>query len=334
MNASLPVAALRATYTVGEPLTLRVHGIRWEAEGIHAFELVHPEWIDLPEVEAGAHVDVHLPGGGVRSYSLAGDPADRSRWTLGVLREANSRGGSRAMHESVRVGQTLTVGWPRNAFRMAAGAEHTVLLAGGIGITPLKAMAHALASQSASFELHYCARTRQHAAFVDELRALVPPERLHLHHDNGEPAKGLDIDALLADAPPGTHVYFCGPAGFMDACENAAKHWPEGTVHSEHFKAPTRPQADAAPAGGFQVRLARSGATVPVLPEQTIVRALELAGHRIPTSCLSGLCGACKVEYLEGEVEHQDYILSDEEKTHCLTTCVSRAKSACLVLDL
>lgn len=334
MNAPLPTAALRAAYTAGEPLTLRVRGIRWQAEGIHAFELVHPQGFDLPEVEAGAHVDVHLPGGTLRSYSLAGDPQDRSCWTLGVLREANSRGGSRAMHESVRVGQTLTIGWPRNAFRLAAGATHTILLAGGIGITPLKAMAHVLASQSASFELHYCARTRQHAAFVDELRALVSPQRLHLHHDNGERAKGLDIGALLANAASGTHVYFCGPAGFMDACAEASRHWPEGTVHSEHFKAPVRQEADAAPAGSFDVKLARSGATVQVLPEQTIVRALELAGHRIPTSCLSGLCGACKLEYLEGEVDHQDYILSDEEKTHCLTACVSRAKSACLVVDL
>ncbi|CAB3634472.1 PDR/VanB family oxidoreductase [Achromobacter pestifer] len=334
MNAPLPDGALCAAYTAGESLTLRVRCIRWQAEGIHAFELVHPEGIALPEVEAGAHVDVHLPAGVIRSYSLAGDPEDRSCWTLGVLLEASSRGGSRAMHESVRVGQTLTIGWPRNAFRLAPGAAHTVLLAGGIGITPLKAMAHVLASQSASFELHYCARTRQHAAFVDELRALATPARLHLHHDNGERAKGLDIGALLANAPPGTHVYFCGPAGFMDACADAAKHWPEGTVHSEHFKAPARPQTDAAPAGSFEVQLARSGATVQVLPEQTIVRALELAGHRIPTSCLSGLCGACKLEYLEGEVDHQDFILSDEEKTHCLTACVSRAKGARLVVDL
>lgn len=334
MNAPLPDGALCAAYTAGESLTLRVRCIRWQAEDIHAFELVHPEGIALPEVEAGAHVDVHLPAGVIRSYSLAGDPEDRSCWTLGVLLEASSRGGSRAMHESVRVGQTLTIGWPRNAFKLAPGAAHTVLLAGGIGITPLKAMAHVLASQSASFELHYCARTRQHAAFVDELRALATPARLHLHHDNGERAKGLDIGALLANAPPGTHVYFCGPAGFMDACADAARHWPEGTVHSEHFKAPAWPQTDAAPAGSFEVQLARSGATVQVLPEQTIVRALELAGHRIPTSCLSGLCGACKLEYLEGEVDHQDFILSDEEKTHCLTACVSRAKGARLVVDL
>lgn len=334
MNAPLPSGVLRAEFVTGEPVKLLVRGIRREAEGIHAFELVHPEGAELPIVEAGAHVDVHLPAGVVRSYSLAGDPHDRSRWILGVLRELKGRGGSRAMHDHVRVGDVVTIGWPRNAFSLAGRAAHSVLLAGGIGITPLKAMAHTLAQRGESFELHYCTRTRKHAAFVEELRAVVAPDRLHFHHDEGDYTKGLDITKLLADVRPDTHVYFCGPAGFMNACAEAAKHWPGGTVHSEHFKAPERPKTDGAPAGSFEVRLARTGATVQVLPDQTIVRALEVAGHRVPTSCLSGLCGACKVDYLEGEVDHQDYILSDEERTHCLTTCVSRAKTQCLVLDI
>ncbi len=334
MNAPPSKAVWGAGYEAGLPMALRVRGIRWQAEGIHSFDLAHPEGLDLPAVEAGAHVDVHLPGGIVRSYSLAGDPADRSGWTLGVLREPDSRGGSRAMHEAVRVGETLTIGWPRNAFALAAQARHTVLLAGGIGITPLKAMAHALAGRGASFELHYCTRSAGHAAFVEELRRVVPPGRLHLHHDGGERGRGLDIRALLARPAEGTHVYFCGPAGFMRACAEAAEHWPEGTVHSEHFKAPEPAKTGDAPAGSFEVRLARSGACVQVLADQTIVRALELAGHRVPTSCLSGLCGACKVQYLQGEVDHQDFILTDEEKTHCLASCVSRARSGVLVLDL
>lgn len=334
MNAPLPHGVVLEELVAGEPMKLLVRGIRMQAEGIHAFDLVHPDGHELPLVEAGAHVDVHLPGGVVRSYSLAGDPEDRSCWTLGVLREAKGRGGSQAMHEKVRVGEPLTIGWPRNAFALADGAKHSILLAGGIGITPLKAMAHVLASRGESFELHYCARTVKHAAFLHEIRALVPPERLHLHHDDGDRSKALDIAGLLAKPEPDTHVYFCGPGGFMDACAEAAKHWPQGTVHSEHFKAPERPKSDAAPAGSFEVRLARSGASVQVLPDQTIVRALELAGHRVATSCLSGLCGACKVGYLEGDVDHQDFILSDEEKTHCMTACVSRAKSSILVLDI
>ncbi|WP_372660531.1 2Fe-2S iron-sulfur cluster-binding protein, partial [Hydrogenophaga sp.] len=287
----------------------------------------------LPLVAAGAHVDVHLPGGLVRSYSLAGDPHERSNWTLGVLREVKGSGGSKAMHDSVRVGDMLTVGAPRNAFPMARGAAHTILLAGGIGITPLKAMAHEMAAQGASFELHYCSRSPRHAAFVDALQALVPAGQLHFHFDNGIPGQGLDITALLRRQADGAHLYYCGPLGFMQACADASAHWAPGSVHFEHFKAP-EPPPKSAPDASFEVRLAKSGTTVQVLPDQTIVRAIELAGHRVPTSCLSGLCGSCKVDYLEGEVEHNDYILSDEEKTRCLTLCVSRSRSPTLVIDL
>ena len=331
MNAALPAQAL--TGTDSDTLRLQVVAIRRQAEGIHSFELADPDAALLPSVDAGAHVDVHLPGGLVRSYSLAGDPAERGHWLLGVLREKNGRGGSRAMHEQVRVGDLLTVGQPRNAFGLATGATHSVLLAGGIGITPLKAMAHTLRAQGASFELHYCARSPQTAAFLADLQALVPTGALHLHFDQGDPARGLDMAALLAQPAAGTHVYFCGPAGFMQACAQATAHWPAGTVHSEHFKAP-EPAAKAQPDGAFEVQLARAGVTVQVQPDQTIVRAIELAGLRVPTSCLSGLCGACKVDYLAGDVEHNDYILSDEEKTRCMTLCVSRARSPLLVIDL
>jgi vanillate O-demethylase ferredoxin subunit len=333
MNAPIPLSVLKEP--VVPQLQLQVSGIRLQAEGIHAFDLVHPEGDELPQVQAGAHVDVHLPGGLVRSYSLAGDPGDRSRWTLGVLRESKGRGGSRAMHERVRVGEVITVGAPRNAFALDDGAQHSILLAGGIGITPIKAMAHSLASEGRSFELHYCARSSRHAAFATELREFIPEERLHFHFDGGDPARGLDIGALLAAPADGNHVYFCGPGGFMKACAAAAEHWPKGTVHSEHFKAPELPKPnEASSSGSFEVKLARAGISFTVQPDQSIVRAIELAGHRVPTSCLSGLCGACKVDYLEGEVDHRDFILSDEEKSRSLTVCCSRAKSACLVLDL
>ncbi len=314
-------------------LNLRVQAIRRQAEGIHAFELVRPDGAELPEVQAGAHVDVHLPGARVRSYSLAGDPADRRRWTLGVLREKAGRGGSAALHDQVKVSDVLAVGEPRNAFALTPEAHHSVLLGGGIGITPLKAMAHTLQARGESFELHYCARTPDHAAFLDELQDLVPPGRLHLHFDQGDPARGLDIAGLLRVPAEGTHLYYCGPAGFMQACADASAHWPADTVHCEHFKAPASTAADL-PAGAFEVRLSRQGISVPVAPSQSIVQALEAAGHNVPTSCLSGLCGACKVGYLEGEVEHNDYILGDDEKAHCLTLCVSRARSPVLVLDL
>lgn len=330
MNAALPQDAMVST---AAGLQLQVRAIRYQAEGIHAFDLMPADGRPLPAVEAGAHVDVHLPGGHVRSYSLAGDPRDRSRWTLGVLREANGRGGSRSLHDQVRVGDMLELSGPRNAFKLVPGAAHVMLVAGGIGVTPLKAMAHELVARGSSFEMHYCARSVRNLAFLDELKALVPEGRLHLHLDGGDPARGLNLAALLAQHGSGQHVYYCGPGGFMKACADATVHWPEGTVHCEHFKAP-EPQVGATPAGCFEVKLARSGVSVQVPPDQTIVRAIELAGHRVPTSCLSGLCGSCKVPYLEGEVDHQDYILSDEERRSCLTVCVSRAKSATLVLDL
>lgn len=314
-------------------LRLQVRAIRLLAERTHAFELACPEGTPLPHVTAGAHVDLHLPGGLVRSYSLAGDPRDRSHWLLGVLRETEGRGGSRTLHDGVRVGDVLPVSAPRNAFALVSGATHTMLLAGGIGITPLKAMAHELAAQGASFELHHCARSPRHAAFAAELRATVPAGRLHQHFDGGDPSQGLDIATLLARPAAGTHLYYCGPAGFMQACADASRHWTPGSVHFEHFKPPAS-VAPATPEGGFEVLLARRGIRVQVEPEQTIVRAIELAGLRVPTSCLSGLCGACKTDYLEGDVEHNDYILSDDEHRHCMTLCVSRSRSPLLVLDL
>ena len=318
----------------GHTMTVLVRCMRLEANDIMSYELEDPSGALLPAVQAGAHIDVHLHGGLVRSYSLAGDPADRNRWVLGVLREGKGRGGSKSMHDRIRVGDLLKVGPVRNAFALDPLARHSILIAGGIGITPIKAMAHELSARAASFELHYCAKSEMHAAFLGELTTLVPTDRLHLHLDGGDPSKGLDAKALLASPREGTHVYFCGPAGLMDACSKASAHWPSTAVHAEHFKAPKKANDLTQPEGAFEVHLARTGATIVVEPEQSIVRAIELAGHRIATSCLSGLCGACKVDYLEGEVDHRDYILSDEEKNHCLTACVSRAKGGSLVLDL
>ena len=312
---------------------LRVQAIRWQAQGICSYELVDPQGHAVEPFEAGAHVDLHLPGGIVRSYSLAGDPSDTSHWLLGVLLEPKSRGGSSAMHNKVRVGDLLEVGIARNAFPMASDAKHSILIAGGIGITPLKSMSHALKAAGASFELHYCARSTSHIAFMKELQQVVPQGHLHLHFDGGEPSKGLDISDLLKVVEPNTHVYYCGPAGFMGACASASAHWPKDAVHCEHFKAPDVKPLNL-PDGAFEVHLVKSGETIQVGPDQTIVRAIELTGRRVSTSCLSGLCGACKVDYVAGEVDHRDFILNDEERARCLTVCVSRAKGQSLSWNL
>lgn len=325
-------------------MRLQLRAVRLEAEGICSFELADPSGKELPPFEAGAHIDVYLSNGLVRPYSLAGDPHIRDRYLLGVLREPNSTGGSKALHEQVRVGDMLSLGAVRQAFSLhtppVGEKRHSVLLAAGIGITPIKAMAHTLATRGESFELHYCAKSPKHAAFLSELKKLVPADRLHLHFDGGNASQSLDIARLLdtqaTNCQPNSHVYYCGPAGFMKACAAATQGWPSGTVHYEYFQAPTATGAagHASKQGEFEVHLQRTGITVQVATDQTIIRALELAGQRVPTSCLSGLCGACKVNYFDGEVEHNDYILSDVEKTQCLTLCVSRAKSARLVIDL
>lgn len=323
-----------------ERLSLLVRQIRFEATGINSYELVDPAGLDLPAFTAGAHLDVHLPDGVVRQYSLSNSPADRHRYVIAVLRDENGRGGSKSLHQSLQVQDVVSVSHPRNHFGLVAAARKVILLAGGIGVTPLKAMAHALDDAGVPFAFHYCARNDGCLAFRDVLAGPWQHGTSQFHLDDGIPGQGLDIAALLRDPEQGTHVFYCGPAGFMRACADASAHWPAQTVHCEHFKAPLPSTVPAdgvdAPraAGSFVIRIASTGAMIDVAPQTSIVDALDAAGVRIETSCQSGLCGTCKVRYLEGEVEHQDFILDDAEHAHYLTACVSRAKSAVLVLDL
>lgn len=320
---------------IDTPLELQVRQIRMEAIGIHSFELCAPDHERLPPFTAGAHIDLHLPGGLVRQYSLCNDPADTHRYVLGVLKDANGRGGSLRVHEALKVGDVVRVSHPRNQFELQASQRSALLIAGGIGITPLKSMAHSLLQAGTPFELHCCARSSEVAAFTEELvdfnrRA---PGSVRWHFDNGVVGAGLDLAALLAVQPEGTHLYFCGPPGFMKACEQAAAHWQPGTVHSEHFQAPARTEP-LAPTTGATVRLSQTGREL-VLPEGGNLLDLLIGnGVHVPTSCMSGLCGTCKTGYADGEVEHNDFILGDGEKGHCLTPCVSRITSRSITLHL
>ena len=316
-------------------LELLVRQIRLEARNIHSYELVHPQGRALPGFEPGAHIDVQVADGLLRQYSLSNPPHERHRYVIGVLRDDSGRGGSSTLHQSWRVGQRVRVSEPRNLFALQPGARRSLLLAGGIGLTPLKSMAHRLHAQGADYELHYCARDADSVAFADELRGELDPARLHLHLDGGDPSRGLDIAALLArERGDGTHLYYCGPAGFMKACADASSDWAAGSVHFEHFKAPDKPVADAAPGDGFTLQVASSGRRLQVPPGRGIVEVLREAGIDIATSCEAGLCATCKTGYLQGEVEHQDCILgADEQRTH-FTPCVSRPKGGLLVLDL
>lgn len=314
-------------------LSLLVRQIRFEAIGVNSYELVDPAGADLPAVTAGMHIDLMLGDGIVRQYSLCNDPAERHRYVIAVLLEGQGKGGSRRLHETLHVQDRVSVSLPRNNFALADGAGQHLLIGGGIGITPLKAMAHALAADGAKFELHYCARSPEHASFRDELARLDAGGRVAFHYDGGDPANGLDITALLRGRAVDTHVYYCGPPGFMAACAAAAADWPAGTVHSEHFKAPEPAQA-AQDAGTSTVQISSTGLRLEIPAGRSMVDVLNDAGLEVETSCVSGLCGSCKVRYLSGEVDHQDFILSEDERAEYLTTCVSRAKGPVLVLDL
>lgn len=320
-----------------QTLQLMVRQVRFEGRGINSYEFVDPEGHTLPPFTAGAHLDIHLAGGVIRQYSICNAPRERHRYVIAVLRDERGRGGSKALHEQLRVQDIVRVSLPRNNFRLVGDARRVVLIAGGIGVTPLKAMAHELDDAGIDYEMHYCAKDATCAAFAEEFEPMRESGRLHFHFDNGDPASGLDIPKLLGAPGEGEHVYYCGPVGFMKACADAAGHWPTGTVHFEHFKAPEREQdSDAAndALDSFTVRIASTGQEIEVSKEETIADALLQAGVPMETSCCAGLCGTCKVRYLSGDVEHNDCILSDDEKTEFLTACVSRATSKVLVLDL
>jgi vanillate O-demethylase ferredoxin subunit len=318
-------------------LEVRVKQVRYEGNGINSYEFTSPSGEKLPPFEAGSHIDIHLKNGAIRQYSLCNSPAEHNRYVIAVLKDEAGRGGSRAMHDDVAAGDIVTISRPRNHFALDGNAKRVILIAGGIGVTPLKAMAHELDTHHVEFEMHYCARNREAAAFSDEFSAMERDGRLHYHFDDGDKRKQLDIMKLLAQPAPGTHVYYCGPSGFMKACADAASHWPKGTVHFEHFKAPDQPKrtpASAESADGCDVTIASTGQVVHLSAGQSLADALDAAGVDVPTSCCAGLCATCKVRYLEGEVEHNDFILSDEERRDYLTACVSRPVSSTLVLDL
>jgi ferredoxin-NADP reductase len=218
-------------------MLLHIRSITYLAERINSYELVDREGSELPPFEAGAHISVRLGDGLVRDFSLWNDPAERARYCIAVLREPEGRG-SREWHEVARVGDIVEASTPRNNFPLASEAECHLLIAGGIGITPIMAMIAELRRRRADFRLHYCTRSPGETAFLDDLAVLAAQGRVMFHHDGGDPAKGLDIAATLRDRPPGTHLYYCGPAGMMAAAATASRHWPPGSVHCEYFAGP------------------------------------------------------------------------------------------------
>ncbi|AXF22859.1 oxidoreductase [Burkholderia pyrrocinia] len=316
-------------------LQVRVAGRRDEAADICSFELVHADGLPLPPFSAGSHIDVSVPGGPTRQYSLCNAPDETHRYQIAVLRDPKSRGGSAGMHDRVKVGDALTISVPRNHFALAHDATHSLLLAGGIGVTPMLCMAERLASIDASFDLHYCTRSRARTAFLDRIARARYAGRVQVHFDDEADGQRFDIAARLAAPENGTQLYVCGPKGFMDAVLTIARasRWPEAQLHVEFFAAEAR-QTDRD--GRFEFEIASSGKVIVVEKNESVVRALAKAGIDIETSCEQGVCGTCATRVLAGEPEHFDLCLTPDERAanDQFLPCCSRSKSARLVLDL
>ena len=320
---------------VSGDIEVRVVGRTAEAEDICSFALQAVDGRALPAFSAGSHIDVHVPGGLVRQYSLCNDPSETHRYLIAVLRDAASRGGSVAMHDRVQVGDRLTISAPKNHFALAHGAARHLLLAGGIGVTPVLCLAERLAVTGADFAMHYCTRSRARTAFFDRIARSAYAGRVQFHFDDGDAAQQLDLEALLRTPQPGTHLYVCGPKGFMDAVLGRARErgWAQAQLHVEFFAADVAPHDGD---GAFQVRLASSGRVVTVPGDRSVVQALADAGVVVPTSCEQGVCGTCLTRVLDGVPDHRDLYLTPEEQAagDQFTPCCSRAKTPLLVLDL
>ncbi len=320
------MSALAAQFEV------QVTGMRLEAEGVISLELEAVGRAPLPEWSPGAHIDLLLPSGLVRQYSLCGDPLDRQRLRIAVLREANGRGGSREVHDGLRVGQTMMIRGPRNAFPMEPRAGY-LFVAGGIGITPILAMAREAQRAGAEWQLLYGGRSRRSMAFIEELQALggervsiLPADEVGL----------LDLEDVAARAATGLHTYSCGPAPLLDALtERFAAEGLSERLHLERF-APAAPAPAASGEAGLRVILARSGTAVEVPNDCSIMAALRAAGHQVASSCEQGICGMCETQVLDGVPDHRDMLLTDSERErgNVMMLCVSRARTPTLTLDL
>lgn len=314
-------------------LQVRVATRQLVAEDIAAYEFAPLNGAELPAFEAGAHIDVHVPGGPVRQYSLFQLPDGSQRYRIGVLRDPQSRGGSVKLIDTVKEGDVLSVSPPRNHFALHAGPGHAVLFAGGIGITPILCMAEQLAREGRSFELHYCGRTPARMAFLDRLRGASFAERVQVHADDGPLEQRLDARAAIGAPIADRHLYVCGPTGFMDHVLATARElgWAEAQLHREYFAAaPIDHSAD----GAFEIELRRSGRCIPVAADQSAAQALIDAGVPLSLSCEAGVCGTCQTRVLEGEPDHRDLYLTDDEKREHFMPCCSRSCTPRLVLDL
>lgn len=302
--------------------------------GIKQFSLGRTDGAALPPYSSGSHIVVTLHGTGGRlhrnAYSLMGDPLHRETYRIAVRRHGQSRGGSRLLHDAAEAGTALTISHPLNLFPLARLGRKHILIAGGIGVTPILAHARDLVRLGAPFEVHYAFRAPEQAAYADLLEDLAGPRLRRYCTALGE---RIEAAALLADQPLGTHLYVCGPAALIDAVRAGARAlgWSASHIHSEQFLAPP-------PGSAFEALLARSGKRVQVAPETSLLEAIERAGVTAPQSCRGGACGQCETEVLQadGQIAHHDVFLSAEERAsgHKIMLCVSRLEGRRIVLNL
>jgi tetrachlorobenzoquinone reductase len=313
---------------------VRIKTIAREANGISSLELVPISGDELPPFTAGAHIDLHLANGLVRSYSLINLQGERNRYVIAVNKDAASKGGSRFIHEKLATGDRLSITVPRNNFPLVEDAARVVLFGGGIGITPIWCMIQRLEQLGRAWELFYSTRTREVMAFREALEALERKStgRAHLNFDHEPGGKMLDLAALVAAAPADAHLYCCGPVPMLQAFESACKTRPPALVHVEYFTAKEK----AASEGGFTVILARSNKTFVIPPGKTILDTLLDNEVDVPFSCTEGVCGTCETRVIEGIPDHRDSILTSIEQASNKTMmiCCSGSKSTKLVLDL
>ena len=307
-----------------------------ETKDICLIELLDPHGGDLPPFEAGSHIDIFLPGDITRQYSLLNDPAESHHYLLGVLRDPASRGGSEAVHTQIQEGQLLEISPPKNHFALSKNAKHHILLAGGIGVTPILSMAHALSVSKADFELHYCARSQEKAAFVDLISNSEFSSRAKFYFDDRLDQEKINLEKVLATPEEGIHLYVCGPKGFMDAVLATAREagWVEDSIHYEFFGAALPSSTDENLV--FQVKINSTGQLITIPSDRTVVQALSDAGVEIQMSCEQGVCGTCITRVLDGLPDHRDLYLTPEEQSENdqFTPCCSRSKTPVLVLDL
>ena len=315
--------------TQDDLIEVRLTAIRYAARDTNLYELTALAGGRLPGYQPGAHIDLHLPNGLIRQYSLIEAEPVPTSYSIGVKRDPASRGGSRCVHDDLRVGRTIKISAPRNNFPLVEDADEVILLAGGIGITPIWCMVQRLQRLGRPWKLHYACRSRADMAFLQALETMAGAQ---FHFDDESAGRFLDVAAIVAGAPKTAHLYCCGPTPMLDAFEAATASWPREQVHIEYFT----PKQEAAKTGGFVVELGRSGREF-VIPEgRTILQVLLDAGVDVDYSCELGICGACEQRVVAGTPEHRDAILTEEE--HASNTkvmiCCAGCKSERLVLDL